>query len=242
MGKSQLVRTEVSYRIDKYDVNTSLEDLIMNQIAYLYVLDSMADWETGYLIAELNSRRYCRKDATHYIVKTVGLTKETVATMGGMQIIPDISINELTTENAGLLILPGGNTWLDKMHIPLLEKVKEFMDADVRVAAICGATMALAQAGFLDNRYHTSNDLQYLKAVCPEYSGEQFYLQEPAVTDGKLVTASSVAPLEFAYQVLKKLDIFLPQTLESWYKLYLTREAKYFYALMESIKPASPDL
>jgi hypothetical protein len=75
-----------------------------------------------------------------------------------------------------------------------------------------------------------------LKAVCPNYSGEQFYRQEPAVTDGKLITASGIAPLEFAYQILKNLDVFLPQTLESWYKLYLTREAKYFYALMESIK------
>jgi hypothetical protein len=74
-----------------------------------------------------------------------------------------------------------------------------------------------------------------LKAVCSKYSGEQFYREEPAVTDGKLITASGVAPLEFAYQILKKLDVFLPQTLESWYKLYLTREAKYFYTLMESI-------
>lgn len=47
----------------------------MNQIAYLYVMDSMADWETGYLIAELNSGRYCREDTARYIVKTVGLTK-----------------------------------------------------------------------------------------------------------------------------------------------------------------------
>ena len=207
----------------------------MNQIAYLYALDSMADWETGYLIAELNSGRYYRKDTTQYTVKTVGLTKKTVVTMGGIQIIPDILINELTTENAGLLILPGGNTWLDMMHAPVLEKVKEFMNADVTVAAICGATIALAQAGFLDNQYHTSNDLNYLKAVCPKYSGEQFYREEPAVTDRKLITASGVAPLEFAYQILKNLDVFLPQTLESWYKLYLTREAKYFYTLMESI-------
>ncbi|MGD8449170.1 MAG: DJ-1/PfpI family protein, partial [Desulfobacterales bacterium] len=142
----------------------------------------------------------------------------------------------LTTENAGLLILPGANTWLDKMHAPLLKKVKEFINADVNVAAICGATMALAQAGFLDNRYHTSNDLHYLKTVCPKYSGGQFYRQEPAVTDGKLITASGIAPFEFAYQVLKNIDVFLPQTLESWYKLYVTREGKYFYSLMESIE------
>mgnify|MGYP007062995005 len=48
--------------------------------------------------------------------------------------------------------------------------------------------------------------------------------------------ASGTAPLEFAYQVLKKLDVFLPQTLESWYKLHLTHEAKYFFALMESLQ------
>jgi putative intracellular protease/amidase len=208
----------------------------MKKTVYLYVFDTMADWEASYAIAELHSRRYFRKDAIKYEVKTVGLTNEPVVTMGGVRIMPDISLEALTADHAGALLLPGGDTWLEPVHTPLLEKVKEYLAAGVCVAAICGATIGLAQAGFLSERHHTSNDLDYLKAVCPLYTGEAFYRQEPAVTDGNLITASGVAPLEFAYQILKKLDVFLPQTLEAWYMLYRTREAKYFYALMESIQ------
>ncbi|BDH61659.1 hypothetical protein MTP04_17890 [Lysinibacillus sp. PLM2] len=58
----------------------------------------------------------------------------------------------------------------------------------------------------------------------------------PAVTDGNLVTASGVAPLEFATEVLKKLDVFTPDTLDSWYNLNKTHQPKYFFQLMESIR------
>ena len=208
----------------------------MTEIAYLYVLNTMADWEPSYLIAELNSGRYFRTNATGYTVRTVGITKKPVVTMGGLRIDPDVSLDELTTDDAGVLILPGGETWLEDIHTPILEKAKEFLDAGITVAAICGATLGLAKAGLLDNRLHTSNDLGYLKTVCPDYTGESLYRQEPAVTDGNLITASGIAPLEFAKEVIRKLDVFSDQTLEAWYQLYVTHEMQYFYAIMESLE------
>ncbi len=208
----------------------------MNKIAYLYVFDSMADWEIGYVTAELHSGRYFKKGTTRYTVRTVGLTTEPIVTMGGVHIIPDIALESCTSNNAGLLILPGGNTWLEPIHDPIMEKVKEFLKAKVLVAAICGATVGLARAGLLNDRKHTGNDPGYMKAVSPGYTGEAFYLQEPAFTDGELITASGVAPLEFTREVLQDLDVFSPQTLEAWYKLYLTHDAKYFYALMDSLQ------
>ena len=208
----------------------------MTKIAYLYVLDTMADWESGFLIAELNTGRAFRKDAEKYTVKTVGLTKEPIVTMGGMHIIPDISIDELTTDNTGVLILPGGDTWLESIHDPLISKVKDFLDAGILVAAICGATMGLAKAGLLDKRTHTSNDLEFLKSVCPNYAGETFYRNEPAVTGENVITATGIAPLEFAREVLRELDVLSAETLEAWYNLYVTHEKKYFYALMESLE------
>ena len=72
--------------------------------------------------------------------------------------------------------------------------------------------------------------------VCSDYKGEKYYKNEPAVTDGKLITASGVAPLEFAVHVLKALDVFSPKTLDVWYKLYETHESEYFYELMDSIQ------
>lgn len=208
----------------------------MNKIVYHYVLDTMADWETGFLTAELNSGRYFKQDSSKYKVVTFSLTKEPVKTIGGITIIPDILINNIDMNEAALLILPGGDTWLDDMHAPVYEVVKKCFDAGIPVAAICGATMGLAQAGFMNNKYHTSNDLNFLKAVCPAYTGESFYKLEPAVTGGNLITASGGAPLEFAREALKWLGVFSDDTLEYWYKLYLTHEAKYFYSLMESVK------
>lgn len=37
---------------------------------YVYVMETMADWELGYVMAELHSKRYFRKDAPEIEVRT----------------------------------------------------------------------------------------------------------------------------------------------------------------------------
>lgn len=208
----------------------------MNNIAYLYVFDTMADWEIGYLTAELNSGRYYKKGLTPSKIVTVGNEKTLVTTKGGLKILPDISLDECSIKNTDALILPGGDTWTGEVHESVLEMAERCLEENVLVAAICGATMGLARKGLLEARWHTSNDLEYLKMVCPDYTGEEYYKKEPAVTDGNLIMASGTASLEFAVHVLKALDVFAPQTLDSWYKLNKTHEPKYFYELMNSIQ------
>lgn len=214
-----------------------MEDMRMNSNAvYLYVFDTMADWEVGFLTAELNSGRYFRKDASPVKVVTIGLEKNYITTMGGLRILPDIDLEECNVNEIDALILPGGETWMKTIHQPILNLAKQCIDKNIIVAAICGATMSLAQNGLLDSRSHTSNDLGYLKMVCPNYAGEKYYKQEPAVTDGKLITASGIAPLEFSAHVLKALDVFSAKTLDAWYNLYRTQEPTFFYELMNSIQ------
>ncbi|MEC0245461.1 glutamine amidotransferase [Paenibacillus chitinolyticus] len=202
---------------------------------YLYVFNTMSDWEYGYLIAELNTGRYFKKGLTPLKVVTVGANKERITTMGGLNLLPDISLDEWTLESKDLFILPGGNTWGEDIHQPILRKTGEALKLGVIVAAICGATEGLANMGYLDSRKHTSNDLAYIKGVCPTYKGEKFYEAGPAVSDENLVTASGVAPLEFAREVLKKLDVFEPDTLHAWYHLNKTHKPEYFFQLMNSI-------
>lgn len=172
---------------------------------YLYVFNTMSDWEYGHLIAELNSGRYFKKELAPLKVVTVGANNEIITTMGGLSIKPDISLDECTLESNDLLVLPGGTTWGESIHHPILKKIGEALKLGTIVAAICGATEGLANFGYLDSRKHTSNDLEYIKMVCPNYKGEQLYKMEPAVCDENLITASGVAPLEFAMEVLKKL-------------------------------------
>ncbi|MBR2565675.1 MAG: glutamine amidotransferase [Paenibacillus sp.] len=208
----------------------------MNNTVYLYVFDSMSDWEIGYLTAELNSGRYFRKGLAPAQIVTVGIDKTSVTTMGGLKIMPDITVDECSIKSADALILPGGNTWTEAIHRPILKMAEMCLQEGIVLGAICGASIGLAQAGLLDSRSHTSNDLEYLKMICQSYTGEKYYKLESAVTDGKLITASGVAPLEFSVHVLKALDVFTPETLDAWYHLNKTHEPKYFYELMNSIQ------
>ncbi|MRX70755.1 glutamine amidotransferase [Bacillus lacus] len=202
---------------------------------YLYVLNTMSDWEYGYVIAELNTGRYFKNNIPALKVITVGANKESIMTMGGLSIKPDISADECTLENNDLLILPGGTTWREDMHQPILKKIGEALNLGTKIAAICGAADALANMGYLDNRRHTSNNLEYTKMVCPNYNGEKFYKVGSAVSHENLVTASGIAPLEFALEVVRMLDVFAPDTLDAWYHLNKTHKPQYFLQLMNSI-------
>lgn len=204
--------------------------------AYLYVFDTMSDWEYGYLIAELNSGRYFKKEIAPINIVTIGTTKEKITTMGGLKITPDLSLDYCTFKKSDLLILPGGETWGETAQHPILLKIAEALDTGTIVSAICGATLGLANMGYLDTRKHTSNNLDYLKMVCPNYKGEKFHEEgQVATTSNNLITASGIAPLEFAREVLAKLEVLSPNTLHSWYQLNKTQKQEYFFILINSI-------
>jgi putative intracellular protease/amidase len=202
---------------------------------YLFVLDTMSDWEHGYLTPELNTGRMFAAPGTSLPVRTVGPTGEPITTMGGLRVRPDIALAELTPSDAAVLILPGAETWGEPRHRPAVDKAREFLAAGVPVAAICGATNALAAAGLLDARPHTSNNLEALKQFSPGYHGAAHYVDEPALTDGDLITASGTAPLEFARHVLARLGVVSEESLEAWYQLYRTSQPEYYFALVNSL-------
>lgn len=127
------------------------------------------------------------------------------------------------------------DTWLDPAQEPVLEKVHKILESGVTVAAICGATLGLANAGLLNNRPHTSNDPGALKQFCPRYRCWRFYRNEPAVTDDNLITASGLAPVEFAYHTFRRLEVMRQATLDAWFRLFMRRKPEYYYALMESL-------
>ena len=202
---------------------------------YLYVLDTLADWEPGHVMAELRSGRYLKDPALRYSVVLCGSTPDPVSTMGGLQLVPEILIGDIRPAPGDVLMLPGADTWLDPAQAPALRAADRLSGAGILVAAICGATLGLANAGLLDNRPHTSNDPAALTMFCPNYRGTDHYVNEPAVTDGNLITASGLAPVEFAYHVFRALDVMSPATLEAWHGLFTTRQPEYFYALMGSL-------
>src|SRR4051794_14973863 len=136
----------------------------MTEIVYQAVFDTLADWEVGHAMAHINSDRW-QKAPGRYEVRTVGITTDPVTTMGGVRIEPDATLDEIDPATTAMLVLPGGDTWLTGADQPFVDKAVELLDAGVPVAAICGATGALAAAGALDDRPHTSNARQFLETV-----------------------------------------------------------------------------
>ncbi len=202
---------------------------------YVYVLDTLADWELGHVISELHSGRFFKRDAPEVSLKTVSVTKEPIHTMGGLQIMPDCLIDDIVVGETGVLLLPGADTWHDPKHGAILEKAREFLALGATVCAICGATAALADLGLLDNRAHTSNGAGFLEMVSPCYKGQNFYIDKPSVKDNNLITAGSAGALLWAKQIIERLGIFEANTLEAWYDYFNTGKPEYFFALMQTL-------
>ncbi len=184
---------------------------------HLFVFNGMADWEPAFAIAGINNPRFQREPG-RYRVATVSGTSDSISTMGGVRIQPDLTLDHLQPASSVMLILPGGDAWERGEHPSAMHKAAELLAIGIPVAAICAATAALARAGFLDNRLHTSNSPEYLKAT--GYRGHALYRNIPAIADGHLITASGAAPVDFAYQVFGMLGLYNDAILDAWYALF----------------------
>lgn len=194
------------------------------------VYDTMADWEVGFATAHINNGHWQREPGRTRVA-TIGATRDPITTMGGLRVIPDAGLDEVAPADSAMLVLPGADTWLTgDGNAAFARKAGEFLAAGVPVAAICGATAGLAAAGLLDDHDHTSNAAEFLAMT--GYAGADRYRDEPAVTDGDLITASGTAPVEFAREVLGRLGLYEPRVLASWYKLYGLHDPAGYFELM----------
>lgn len=200
--------------------------------AHLAIFDTLADWEIGYLLAELRTGRFT---GTPWNVVTVAESLEPVTTMGGLHIMPDMLLADLQPSASDLLILPGGEIWdvgTDGAAERLAGAAAGFLGAGVPVAAICGATAGLARAGLLDERRHTSAAAEYLLAT--GYAGGDHYVDERAVVDSDLVTAGPQSPVQFARTTMRRLGLASDQTLEAYEGVFHHADPTAFPALMQA--------
>ncbi|WP_405567957.1 glutamine amidotransferase [Streptomyces phaeochromogenes] len=191
---------------------------------HLAVYDTLADWETGHTTAYLARGGY--------EIRTVGASLAPVRSVGGLRIQPDVTLDDLRPEDSSLLILPGADLWDTGDDLaPFARKAREFLDADVPVAAICGGTAGLAREGLLDDRAHTSAVSFYLAAT--GYKGGERYVDTDAVTDGRLITAGPTEPVAFAREVFGLLGVYEGEVLDAWYRLFHDSDAE-AYAVLEA--------
>jgi len=167
-----------------------------NRTAQMFVFDGFADWEPASAMAEL-------RRTFGFSVQTVGLTRNLVVSMGGLKVIPDLSVAEAQPHLTNILILPGGDAWMRGEIKEVTGLVKGVKDAGRPVAAICAATLALAYAGLLDDHRHTSNGKEFISKYVPKYRGHALYQQLRSVTDGNVITANGLAPFAFAAEIFR---------------------------------------
>ena len=178
------------------------------------VVPGFADWEPAHALAEL--RRH-----GGYRVEVVGLTSEPVESMGGLRVQPSRSIADIDLADVVVFILPGGDRWESSELEPELAALLRALDsADIPLAAICGATVAIARAGLLRGRRHTSNGRSYLRDHVPGYAGGAEYVEAPAVRDRGLITASGLADVEFAAELFNELEVLSESERAVWTDLF----------------------
>jgi putative intracellular protease/amidase len=204
---------------------------------YIYVLDTLADWEIGHVTSEINSGRFFKKNAKPVSIKTVSHSKEPIKTMGGLTIVPQLLITDIPLSETTMLLLPGADTWNEPKHTAIIKKAAELLLLGATVCAICGATTALANFGLLNERIHTSNGSGFLEMVAPGYHGQKYYADKPAVAADKLITASSTGTLLWTKLIIEHLDVFEADTLNFWYKFFDTGKSDYFFKLMQTLPP-----
>jgi putative intracellular protease/amidase len=181
---------------------------------YLLVIEGFADWEPAHAVAEL--RRHGR-----YRVESVGLTRSPVQSMGGIRVLPSMTVGEIDPADVAVFILPGGDQWERAPVDVEIEQLLKRLDAqEVPVAAICGATVAISRIGLLRGRRHTSNGLEYLRSHVPGYDGAANYVDVPAVRDRGLITASGLGDVEFARELFEELNVLSADDRALWAQMF----------------------
>lgn len=136
-------------------------------------------------------------------VRTVSVTGELlVKSSQNIPIMADALFEDVDFADADMLILPGGQPGATNLanHKGVELLLRQFMDADKPVAAICAAPMVLGGHGLIDGRKVTTYpgcELGLGKALCTGALVEQ---------DANLITGKGpAAAVEFANAIIRLL-------------------------------------
>ncbi|MHA7110152.1 DJ-1/PfpI family protein [Sunxiuqinia elliptica] len=185
----------------------------MKKKIYVFLFDGFSDWEIAYFTPEIN--RSERFELIYFSVDG-----KPVSSMGGLSIQPSTSLHTIDPAAVDLLVLPGGTAWEKRAITELDSLTRSVHQAGKPIAAICAATTYLGQLGLLDDLRHTSNDLNYLKEIAPQYRGDAHYQKALAVTDKQVITANGIATIEFAREIFKTIELHTDDNIEKWFQLF----------------------
>lgn len=187
----------------------------MKKTILFVILQQYADWEAAYLSSGINMLG----DGS-YEIKTVSLTNESIASIGGFHTVPDYDIKSIPSDYEALILI-GGMTWRDEKAKQIKPLVEESFKKGKVLGGICDASAFLGTVGILNNVNHTSNDLNDLKKWAGKsYTGEEKYIMQQVVSDKNIITANGTAALEFAKEVMLSLKVAPENNIIEWYNFH----------------------
>jgi len=143
--------------------------------------------------------------------------------MGGVTVLPSMALDRVDPADVAAFIVPGGDRWeAGPVEPDLAQLLRTLDEREIPIAAICGATVAIARLGLIRGRRHTSNGLEYLRKKAPDYADAATYVDAPAVRDAKLITASGLGDVEFARELFEELGVLPASTREMWAQIFRT--------------------
>lgn len=186
----------------------------MGKQVVFVVLDQFADWEGAFLSAALVNGEISKGNDVYW----ASIDKAPKKSIGGMTMLPDLSLDEIP-EDVDALILIGGNSWRTEEAKKVIPVVQKFKDQGKVLGFICDAAYFAASAGFLNQVRHTGNDPQEVRGASG-YSNPDNFLLENAVSDGRVITANGNNPVEFAAEVLRAIEAAAEDDIRMWTDFY----------------------
>ncbi len=161
---------------------------------YVFLADG---FETIEALAPVDMLRRAKFDVT-----TVGVTGKTVKTSHNINVLADITKDELNIEDADAIILPGGmpGTLNLEADATVQTSIDYCADNGKYICAICAAPSILGHKGLLKGK----------EAICfpgfEEALSGAIISEKYVVTDGKFVTARGAGvAVDFGLEIVKNL-------------------------------------
>jgi len=182
-------------------INISIMMIKMKDVL-CFVYKKFVDFESVLACSYLN-------ESDDYNIKYIAYDKTPVISSGGLKIIPDKIVSDIsdTKEIYGLLI-PGGS---EREFRPELKSLIQRLNNEKKlVAAICAGPEFLAKSGILnEKKYTTTLEPDYYKEKGdPDPFPRDNYVESRLVIDSNLITAKGYAFVDFALEIWKYFGLY----------------------------------